>query len=95
VDTSVKNGPEGTTAGVFPGLEATAWERACGLGALGEEELRRLRSRIFQRAGPERGHGHGCGTAEKLMLRSWHNTLVRRCAQWFTQRNNGKDKGPR
>ena len=59
LDTSV-NGPEDPRP-VFPAFDGDAWERVDWRRC--EEEVRRLRSRIFK-AVQERGHGHGCGPAE-------------------------------
>ena len=78
LDTSV-NGPEG-----LPLFDGDAWEhvdwRRC------EEEVRRLRSRIFK-AVQERDMATAVDL-QKLMLRSWSNTLV--SVRQATQRNAGR-----
>jgi len=51
-----------------------------------EEEVRRLRSRIFK-AVQERDMATAVDL-QKLMLRSWHNTLV--SVRQVTQRNTGR-----
>src|SRR6266853_1318434 len=82
LDTSV-NGPEDPRP-VFPAFDGDAWEhvdwRRC------EEEVRRLRSRIFK-AVQERDMATAVDL-QKLMLRSWHNTLV--SVRQVTQRNTGR-----
>ena len=82
LDTSV-NGPEDPRP-VFPAFDGGAWEhvdwRRC------EEEVRRLRSRIFK-AVQERDMATAMDL-QKLMLRSWHNTLV--SVRQVTQRNTGR-----
>src|SRR5271157_3589635 len=82
LDTSV-NGPEDPRP-VFPAFDGDAWEhvdwRRC------EEEVRRLRSRIFK-AVQERDMAMAVDL-QKLMLRSWHNTLV--SVRQVTQRNTGR-----
>src|SRR5216683_553406 len=82
LDTSV-NGPEDPRP-VFPAFDGDAWEhvdwRRC------EEEVRRLRGRIFK-AVQERDMATAVDL-QKLMLRSWHNTLV--SVRQVTQRNTGR-----
>jgi RNA-directed DNA polymerase len=70
LDTSV-NGPEDPRP-VFPAFDGDAWERVDWRRC--EEEVRRLRSRIFK-AVQERDMATAVDL-QKLMLRSWHNTLV-------------------
>ena len=78
LDTSV-NGPEG-----LPSFDGDAWERVDWRRC--EEEVRRLRSRIFK-AVQERDMATAVDL-QKLMLRSWHNTLV--SVRQVTQRNTGR-----
>ncbi len=66
LDASV-NGPEG-----LPPFDGDAWDRAdwrCH-----EEQVRRLRGRIFKAV--REGDWPLAGNLQKLMLRSWSNTLV-------------------
>ena len=79
LDTSV-NGPEGLP----PVFDGDAWERVDWRRC--EEEVRRLRSRIFK-AVQERDMATAVDL-QKLMLRSWHNTLV--SVRQVTQRNTGR-----
>ena len=80
LDTSV-NGPEGPAD---PGFDGDAWEhvdwRRC------EEQVRRLRGRIFKAV--QEGTWPLAVDLQKLMLRSWHNTLV--SVRQVTQRNTGR-----
>jgi RNA-directed DNA polymerase len=79
LDTTV-NGPE-DPPGVF---DAEAWEQVDW--RLHEERVRRLRRRIFK---AERdGDPAKVGNLQKLMLRSWSNTLV--SVRQVTQRNRGR-----
>src|SRR5258708_24082902 len=81
LDTSV-NGPEDPRP-VFPAFDGDAWERVDWRRC--EEEVRRLRSRIFKA-----GQGRDMATAvdpQKLMPRSWHNNLV--SVRQGTQRETG------
>ena len=82
LDTSV-NGPEDPRP-VFPAFDGGAWERVDWRRC--EEEVRRLRSRIFK-AVQERDMATAVDL-QKLMLRSWHNTLV--SVRQVTQRNTGR-----
>jgi RNA-directed DNA polymerase len=82
LDTLV-NGPEDPRP-VFPAFDGDAWERVDWRRC--EEEVRRLRSRIFK-AVQERDMATAVDL-QKLMLRSWHNTLV--CVRQVTQRNTGR-----
>ena len=82
LDTSV-NGPEDPRP-VFPVFDGDAWERVDWRRC--EEEVRRLRSRIFK-AVQERDMATAVDL-QKLMLRSWHNTLV--SVRQVTQRNTGR-----
>ena len=82
LDTSV-NGPEDPRP-VFPAFDGDAWERADWRRC--EEEVRRLRSRIFK-AVQERDMATAVDL-QKLMLRSWHDTLV--SVRQVTQRNTGR-----
>jgi RNA-directed DNA polymerase len=82
LDTSV-NGPEDPRP-VFPAFDGDAWERVDWQRC--EEEVRRLRSRIFK-AVQERDMATAVDL-QKLMLRSWHNTLV--SVRQVTQRNTGR-----
>ncbi|HZI74614.1 MAG TPA: reverse transcriptase N-terminal domain-containing protein, partial [Gemmatimonadales bacterium] len=82
MDTSV-SGPEDPRP-VFPAFDGGAWERVDGRRC--EEEVRRLRSRIFK-AVQERDMATAVDL-QKLMLRSWHNTLV--SVRQVTQRNTGR-----
>src|ERR1700747_1902509 len=82
LDTSV-NGPEDPRP-VFPAFDGDAWERVDWRRC--EEEVRRLRSRILK-AVRERDMATAVDL-QKLMLRSWHNTLV--SVRQVTQRNTGR-----
>jgi RNA-directed DNA polymerase len=82
LDTSV-NGPEDPRP-VFPAFDGDAWERVDWRRC--EEEVRRLRSRIFK-AVQERDMATAVDL-QKLMLRSWHDTLV--SVRQVTQRNTGR-----
>src|SRR5260221_13211116 len=78
LDTSV-NGPEG-----LPAFDGDAWERVdwyCH-----EEQVRRLRGRIFKAA--QEGDWPQARSLQKLMLRSWSSTLV--SVRQVTQRNTGR-----
>src|SRR5258708_20839870 len=77
LDTSV-NGPEG-----LPAFDGDAWERVdwyCH-----EEQVRRLRGRIFKAA--QEGDWPQARNLQKLMLRSRSSTLV--SVRQGTQRNTG------
>src|SRR6266480_2706561 len=78
LDTSV-NGPEG-----LPLSDGDAWERVDW--GHHEEQVRRLRGRIFQAV--RDGDWPGARNLQKLMLRSWSNTLV--SVRQVTQRNTGR-----
>ena len=82
LDTSV-NGPEDPRP-VFPAFDGDAWERVDWRRC--EEEVRRLRSRIFKAV--QEGDMATAVDLQKLMLRSWHNTLV--SVRQVTQRNTGR-----
>ena len=82
LDTSV-NGPEDPRP-VFPAFDGDAWERVDWRRC--EEEVRRLRGRIFK-AVQERDMATAVDL-QKLMLRSWHNTLA--SVRQVTQRNTGR-----
>jgi RNA-directed DNA polymerase len=73
------NGPEG-----LPAFDGDAWERV-DWGHL-EEQVRRLRGRIFQAV--QEGDWPQARNLQKLMLRSWGNTLV--SVRQVTQRNTGR-----
>ena len=77
------NGPEDLRL-VCPAFDGDAWEqvdwRRC------EEEVRRLRSRIFKAV--QEGDLATARDLQKLMLRSWHNTLMG--VRQVTQRNTGR-----
>src|SRR5215469_2523919 len=78
LDTSV-NGPEG-----LPPFDGDAWEQAdwrCH-----EEQVRLLRGRIFKAV--REGDWPKARNLQKLMLRSWSNTLV--SVRQVTQRNTGR-----
>jgi len=78
LDTSV-NGPEG-----LPLFDGDAWDRVdwrCH-----EEQVRRLRGRIFKAV--QEGDWPLARSLQKLMLRSWANTLV--SVRQVTQRNTGR-----
>ena len=78
LDTSV-NGPEG-----LPLFDGDAWEHADWRGH--EERVRRLRGRIFKAV--QEGDWPLARNLQKLMLRSWSNTLV--SVRQATQRNAGR-----
>src|SRR6266550_1910912 len=78
LDTSV-NGPEG-----LPSFGGDAWERADW--RYHGEQVRRLRGRIFKAA--REGDWPAVRSLQKLMLRSWSNTLV--SVRQVTQRNAGR-----
>jgi RNA-directed DNA polymerase len=75
VDAVMVNGPEG----VLPAWDAIDW-RTC------EEEVRRLRQRIFKAA--QEQDWPKVRNLQKLMLRSWSNTLT--SVRQVTQRNAGR-----
>jgi len=79
LDTSV-NGP----AGLRPVFDGDAWERVDWRGH--EEQVRRLRCRIFKAV--REGDLATARDLQKLMLRSWSNTLV--SVRQVTQRNTGR-----
>jgi RNA-directed DNA polymerase len=79
LDTAV-NGPEG----LFRAFGGDAWERADWRRH--EEEVRRLRGRIFKAV--QEGDWPKARDLQKLMLRSWSNTLV--SVRQVTQRNTGR-----
>jgi len=76
VDAVRVNGPEG----VLPAWDAIDWQ-SC------EEEVRRLRQRIFKAA--QEQDWPKVRNLQKLMLRSWSNTLV--SVRQVTQRNAGRN----
>ncbi len=78
LDTSV-NGPEG-----LPPFDADAWEQVDWRHH--EEQVRRLRGRIFKAV--QEGDWPLARNVQKLMLRSWSNTLV--SVRQVTQRNTGR-----
>jgi RNA-directed DNA polymerase len=78
LDTSV-NGPEG-----LPSFDGDAWEHVDWRGH--EERVRRLRGRIFKAV--QEGDWPLARNLQKLMLRSWSNTLV--SVRQATQRNAGR-----
>src|SRR5690349_5561195 len=78
LDTSV-NGPEG-----LPSFDGDAWERVDWRRH--EEQVRRLRGRIFQAV--KEGDWPRARSLQKLALRSWSNTLV--SVRQATQRNTGR-----
>ncbi len=73
------NGPEG-----LPRFDGDAWERADWRRH--EEQVRRLRGRIFKAV--QEGDWPLARNLQKLMLRSWANTLV--SVRQVTQRNTGR-----
>jgi retron-type reverse transcriptase len=79
LDTSV-NGPAGSSL-IFDGA---AWDRVDW--RVHEERVRRLRCRIFKAA--KDGDLAGVRNLQKLLLRSWSNTLV--SVRQVTQRNTGR-----
>ena len=78
LDTSV-NGPEG-----LPSFDGDAWD--CVDWRRQEEQVRRLRGRIFKAV--QEGDWPPARNLQKLMLRSWANTLV--SVRQVTQRNTGR-----
>ncbi|HEX9519589.1 MAG TPA: group II intron reverse transcriptase/maturase [Streptosporangiaceae bacterium] len=78
LDTSV-NGPEG-----LPSFDGDAWENVDWRRH--EEQVRRLRGRIFKAV--QGGDLAMARNLQKLMLRSWSNTLV--SVRQVTQRNTGR-----
>jgi RNA-directed DNA polymerase len=78
LDTSV-NGPEG-----LPLFDGDAWEHVDWRRH--EEQVRRLRGRIFKAV--QDGDWPQARSLQKLMLRSWSNTLV--SVRQVTQRNTGR-----
>ena len=78
LDTSV-NGSEG-----LPSFDGDAWERTDWRHH--EEQVRRLRGRIFKAV--QDGDWPQARNLQKLMLRSWSNTLV--SVRQVTQRNTGR-----
>jgi RNA-directed DNA polymerase len=78
LDTSV-NGPEG-----LPLFGGDAWE--CADWRHHEEQVRRMRGRIFKAV--QEGDWPLARNLQKLMLRSWSNTLV--SVRQVTQHNTGR-----
>ena len=78
MDTLV-NGPEG-----LPPFDGDAWD--CADWRHHEEQVRRLRGRIFQAV--REGDWPRARSLQRLMLRSWSNTLV--SVRQVTQRNTGR-----
>ena len=78
LDTPV-NGPEGLSL-----FDGDAWE--CADWRHHEEQVRRLRGRIFQAV--REGDWPRARNLQKLMLRSWSNALV--SVRQVTQRNTGR-----
>ncbi|MGH3404921.1 MAG: group II intron reverse transcriptase/maturase [Streptosporangiaceae bacterium] len=78
LDTSV-NGPDG-----LPPFDGDAWENVDWRNQ--EEQVRRLRGRIFKAV--REGDWPQARNLQKLMLRSWSNTLV--SVRQVTQRNAGR-----
>jgi RNA-directed DNA polymerase len=78
LDTSV-NGPEG-----LPSFDGDAWDHVDWRQH--EEQVRRLRGRIFKAV--QEGDWPLARNVQKLMLRSWGNTLV--SVRQVTQRNAGR-----
>ncbi len=78
LDTSV-NGPDG-----LPRFDGDAWD--CVDWRRHEEQVRRLRGRIFKAV--QEGDWPLARNLQKLMLRSWSNTLV--SVRQVTQRNTGR-----
>src|SRR6266498_5356488 len=74
------NGPEG----FLPGLTAAGWDSIDWQRQ--EQEVRRLRSRIFKAV--QEGDWPKVRNLQKLMLRSWSSTLV--SVRQVTQRNAGR-----
>src|ERR1035438_2833242 len=82
VDAVTVNGPED----VLPAWDAIDWRTR-------EEEVRRLRQRIFKAA--QEQDWPKARNLQKLMLRSWSNTLVsvRQAAQRWPQDGRGRRAG--
>src|SRR5260370_19379883 len=78
VDTSV-NGPDGLCS-----FDGDGWDRVTGRRE--EEQVRRLRGRIFKAV--QDGDWPTARNVQKLMLRSWANTLC--SVRQVTQRNTGR-----
>ena len=78
LDTPV-NGPEG-----LPPFDGDAWDHVDWRHH--EEQVRRLRGRIFKAV--QEGDWPLARNVQKLMLRSWSNTLV--SVRQVTQRNAGR-----
>src|SRR4249920_1431358 len=78
LDTSV-SGPEG-----LPSFDGDAWEQVDWRHH--EEQVRRLRGRIFKAV--REGDWPTARSLQKLMLRSWSNTLI--SVRQVTQRNTGR-----
>jgi len=78
LDTLV-NGPEG-----LPSFDGGAWD--CADWRFHEEQVRRLRGRIFKAV--QEGDWPLARNLQKLALRSWSNTLV--SVRQVTQRNTGR-----
>src|SRR6267154_3615687 len=78
LDTSV-NGPDGLSS-----FDGDAWDRVNWRHQ--EEQVRRLRGRIFKAV--QEGDWPSARNVQKLMLRSWSNTLV--SVRQVTQRNTGR-----
>src|SRR6266436_8856550 len=78
LDTSV-NGPEGLSS-----FDGGAWD--CVDWRFHEEQVRRLRGRIFKAV--QEGDWPLARNLQKLALRSWSNTLV--SVRQATQRNTGR-----
>jgi len=78
LDTSV-NGPDG-----LPPFDGDAWENTDWRHH--EEQVRRLRGRIFKAV--QEGDWPQARNLQKLMLRSWSNTLI--SVRQVTQRNTGR-----
>ena len=74
------NGPEG----LRPVFDGDAWERVDW--RYHEEQVRRLRGRIFKAV--REGDWPAARNLQKLMLRSWSNTLT--SVRQVTQRNTGR-----
>ena len=76
------NGPEG-----LPPFDGDAWD--CVDWRRHEEQVRRLRGRIFKAV--QEGDWPLARNVQKLMLRSWSSTLV--SVRQVTQRNAGRRTG--
>jgi RNA-directed DNA polymerase len=79
VKVRIVNGPEG-----LPAFDGDAWERVDWRHH--EEQVRRLRGRVFQAV--RDGDWPRARSLQKLLLRSWSNTLV--SVRQVTQRNTGR-----